>query len=411
MSRSALTYSWVVVVLLMFVWMLNYLDRQVIFSIFPLLQTELHISTVQLGLLGTSFLWVYSFSSPWAGYLADRFGAKRMICLSLLVWSLITLLTARVHGFGQIVAMRSMMGISEACYLPAGLAMIAAYHGPRTRSKAMSLHYCGTYLGTVLGGTLGGWIGSRAGWRGVFLVFDAVGTVYALIISLILRDKRGTGSSEITVPADQSFRESASTIFQTPGFWPVLIVFGIASICDWAIYTWFPLYLFERFHLSLTRAGFMATFWIRAGGFCGLFCGGLLADSWARRTSRGRVWTQTMGLGLAAPLPHSEQPHRERGPALRTVLFFGLGKGMYDCNIMPVLCEGVPERTRATAFGFLNFAGTMLGGLVAVTAGALKKSIGLNGTFLCCGILLLAATAITASIRMRPASALTAVSG
>ncbi|MBW8748681.1 MAG: MFS transporter [Acidobacteria bacterium] len=394
-------YPWFIVVLLLFVWMLNYLDRQVIFSIFPLLQAELHISTVQLGLLGTSFLWVYAISSPLAGHFADRFGSKRMICFSLLVWSLITLLTGHVRGYGQLVAMRSLMGISEACYLPAGLAMIAAYHGTRTRSRAVSLHYSGTYLGTVLGGTLGGWIGSRHGWRSVFNIFGGVGVLYAFVLMSLLRNPSAETQAEEPPARGKGFKESASVILRTPGYRSLLTVFGIASICDWAIYTWFPLYLFERFHFSLTSAGFTATFWIRAGGFIGLLCGGLLADRWASRMRRGRVWTQTVGLGLGAPCLIVSSVTGNVTLLCASMLLFGLGKGMYDGNTMPVLCEGIPPEMRATAFGFLNFAGTMLGGAVALIAGALKATIGLNGTFLGCGLLLLVAAGITSQIRMR----------
>ncbi|MES2393878.1 MAG: MFS transporter [Acidobacteriota bacterium] len=385
--------------MLLFVWMLNYLDRQVIFSLFPLLQAELHVSTLQLGMLGTSFLWVYALSSPWAGHLADRFGSKVMICVSLLVWSSITLLTGRAHGFHQIVAMRAMMGISEACYLPAGLAMIAAYHGPRTRSKAVSLHYSGTYLGTVLGGTLGGWIGSHPGWRSVFMIFGAVGAGYAVLLMTVLRNPPQEDRL-LTREPKPTLAQSTKIIFRTPGFKAMLCVFGIASICDWAIYTWFPLYLFERFHFTLTRAGFTSTFWIRAGGFCGLLCGGLLADLWARKSRRGRVLTQTLGLGLAAPCLVLSAVTGNIILLCASMMFFGLGKGMYDGNIMPVLCEGIPANLRATAFGFLNFAGTMLGGVVALTAGALKASIGLNGTFLGCGVLLIGAALVTSRLRI-----------
>jgi len=165
------------------------------------------------------------------------------------------------------------------------------------------------------------------------------------------------------------------------------------------------LYLYERFHFSLTGAGFTATFWIRAGGFLGLLCGGLLADQWALRAQRGRVWTQTVGLGLAAPCLIVTSVTGQVTLLCVAMLLFGLGKGMYDGNTMPILCEGIPAGMRATAFGFLNFAGTMLGGAVALTAGLLKASIGLNGTFLGCGLLMLVAAGITARIRMRSLSA------
>jgi len=396
-------YSWVVVFLLLIVWMLNYLDRQVIFSVFPLLQAELKISTLQLGLLGTAFLWVYSFCSPFAGHLADRFGKKLMICLSLLVWSVITVISGHAHTFHQLIALRSLMGVSEACYLPAGLALIAAYHGTRTRSKAVSLHYSGTYLGTVLGGVLGGWIGQTYGWRSVFAIFGALGAAYSVVLLFTLREKEAD-ADEPEIPHQRPrLREAARIIFATPGYRAVLAVFAVSSICDWAIYTWMPLYLFESFHFSLVKAGFTATFYIKAGGFCGLLFGGVLADTWARKTKRGRIFTQAVGLGAAAPcLALSAVTHQPIFLYVAMVLF-GIGKGMYDGNTMPVLCDGIPVRLRATAFGFLNFAGTFAGGVIAATAGALKAFIGLGGTFLACGLLLAAAAALLFTVSVRPA--------
>jgi len=395
-------YAWIVVVLLLFVWMLNYLDRQVIFSIFPLLQSELHISTVQLGLLGTSFLWVYACCSPWAGHLADRFGKKRLICGSLLVWSIITILTGRTHSYSQLIVLRSFMGISEACYLPAGLAMIAAFHGTRTRSRAISLHYSGTYIGTVLGGTLGGWIGTQYGWRSVFSIFGVIGVSYAVILFGALRNPDRLTVEDIS--GKEKLRDAAGVILRTPGFWPLLAVFAIASICDWALYTWMPLYLFERFHFSLAKAGFTATFYIKMGGFCGLLIGGFLADMWAVRSPRGRVFTQCAGLLFAAPCLMLSGMTGSTLLLYGAMLVLGIGKGMYDGNTMPVLCEGIPPNLRATAFGFLNFAGTFAGGIIAVAAGVMKASIGLSGTFLACGVVLLFGAALTSTIRMRPAT-------
>lgn len=399
--KSSRSYAWLVVLLLTVVWLLNYLDRQVLFSVFPPLQRELQISSLQLGLLGTTFLWVYAFCSPFAGYLADKLGSKRMICASLLVWSAVTVATGHARTFSQLLWLRSIMGVSEACYLPAGLALIAAYHDHRTRSRAVSLHYTGTYIGTVLGGTLGGYLASQYGWRSVFGIFGAIGVTYALVLFLLLHDRR-TEQREITDMSSLSLLQTASRILRTPGFRSLLIVFAIASICDWAIYTWMPLYLFESFHFSLTKAGFTATFYMKAGGFVGLLVGGTLADAWFRRSSQGHTFTQTVGLLLAAPfLILSGLTHTPWLLYVAMVLF-GLGKGMYDGNTMPVLCEGVPAEQRATAFGILNFAGTFCGGIVAAGAGGLKSHLGLGSVFSLCGVLLLLAGLVTLRIRMQP---------
>lgn len=410
MARRSSAYAWLVVVLLGAVWLLNYLDRQVIFSIFPLLADELHVTDLQLGLIGTAFLWIYAACSPWAGYFADRFGPKRLICGSLLVWSSITMLSGHVHNFSQLLVLRGAMGISEACYLPAGLALIAAYHGHRTRSRAVSLHHSGTYIGTVLGGVLGGWIGAHYGWRSVFAIFGGIGCAYSTLLVFVLREPREFVSSPASLEDSSertatktgaprlSLLASSQTILRSPGFTKILAVFALASIADWAIYTWMPLYLFQSFHFTLAKAGFAATFYIKAGGFIGLLFGGLLADYWAQRSQRGRILTQTVGLACAAPcLILCGVLHQ---PVLLycSMAAFGIGKGMYDGNTMPVLCQGVPVNLRATAYGILNFAGTLCGGAIAAAGGALKAWIGLSGVFLLCGALLCVAAITIASL-------------
>ena len=184
---KASRYAWFVVAVLWAVWLLNYLDRQVIFSLFPLLRTELVLSDVQLGLLGSAFLWVYAFASPFAGYLGDRYNRKYIVGFSLTVWSAVTCLTAYARNFTELLIVRGLMGISEACYLPAGLALIADYHGPATRSRATGLHYTGGYIGMVMGGLVGGWFGQRYGWRPVFVVLGVIGLAYTVFVFLGLR--------------------------------------------------------------------------------------------------------------------------------------------------------------------------------------------------------------------------------
>src|SRR5438128_3572998 len=156
-------YAWLLIALLWVVGLLNYLDRQVIFSVFPLLQSEFRLSDAELGLLTPAFLWVYGILSPFAGFLADRGSRKKIIIASLAVWSVVTWLTGHASNFPQLLIARALMGISEACYIPAALALIADYHSERTRSLATGLHQSGLYVGIILGGGAGGWIGQNYG--------------------------------------------------------------------------------------------------------------------------------------------------------------------------------------------------------------------------------------------------------
>ena len=209
-------YGWILVALLWVVALLNYVDRQVIFSLFPLLSSELHLSSVQLGLLSTVFLWIYGILSPFSGYVADRFGRGRLISISLMVWSAVTLATGASRTFPQLLAARAVMGVSEACYLPAALAKIAEYHGSRTRSLAVGLHQSGLYVGMIVGGAAGGWAGQTYGWRMPFFVLGGVGILYVMVVVLFFRREPSLPDRESAAPL--RFRAAVTQLFRLPGF-------------------------------------------------------------------------------------------------------------------------------------------------------------------------------------------------
>lgn len=400
MSKSR--YAWVVVGLLWFVWLLDYLDRQAIFSVFPLLQSDLKLSDFELGLLSTSFLWVYAIASPLAGYLADRFGRKNVIIASLLVWSLMTWATGKARNFQELLWARGLMGVSEAAYLPAGLAMIADYHAERTRSLATGLHYSGGYIGMVLGGIAGGWIGERYGWRPAFALLGFIGIAYTLIAVAALREKPSTPaqkatSAKIEKPRLMVSLRELSSLRAFPG---LTVVFGMMSMANWLVYTWMPVYLYERFHMSLLAAGFSATFYIQAGSIGGILLGGTLADQWGTRSARGRVFTQAAGLALAAPFLCIAGMTVSATFLLVALAIFGIGRGAYDCNCMPVLCQIARPALRATGYGLFNFVGTFAGGAIAAVAGAMKSSLGLGGMMEVVGALLFVAAALLLRVEM-----------
>jgi MFS family permease len=375
-------YAWGLVGVLWLVALLNYVDRQVIFSLFPLLSSDLSLSAVQLGLLSTVFLWVYGLLSPFAGFAADRFGRARLITISLLVWSAVTLATGVSHSYGQLVGARAVMGLSEACYLPAALALIARHHGSRTRSLAVGLHQSGLYVGMILGGVAGGWAGEHFGWRAPFLVLGAIGIAYVGIVALFFRADpvaaEDPAAGKVQAP---DFRASVIALCRTPGFGVMTTVFSAMAIANWLVYTWLPLYLYERFHMSLTDAGFTATFYIQGASVGGIVLGGWVADRWGARSQRGRIYTQAAGLLLASPFLFLLGNADTRLMLVTALVVFGVGRGFYDCNTMPVLCQVASDDLRSTGYGIFNFAGCLAGGVVAALAGALKNVIGLAAAF------------------------------
>jgi sugar phosphate permease len=183
--------------------------------------------------------------------------------------------------------------------------------------------------------------------------------------------------------------------------WLLMAIFIATSAANWLVYTWMPLYLFERFKLSLTEAGFLAPFWLQIGSVVGIALGGYAADWWSARSPGGRAWLQAIGLLAAAPFLFLAGSTNGTLLVAIGLFVFGLGRGIFDANAMPVLCSFVPGSLRSTGFGFLNFAGVMAGGAMATAAGYLKASIGIGQLVQSAGLVLLAAALLACAAGAR----------
>lgn len=393
--KSRARYAWLLVALLWLVALLNYLDRQIIFSVLPLVKADLKMSDFELGLLGAVFIWIYGILSPVAGYLGDRFGRVRIILISLLVWSVVTWLTGHARSAGELLLARALMGISEACYLPAALALIADFHTGRTRSLATGLHFSGIYAGIVIGGFGGGWMGQNYGWRAAFTILGVAGIVYTLFLKMALRE--GPAKAAAVRPA---FLTSLKELVRLKGFIVLTLTFSTTSIANWIVYGWLPLYLYERFGMSLTNAGFTATFYIQAGSVAGILLGGKVADAWAGRSSSGRLYTQALGLSAAAPFLFLAGSSSALAFVIAGLVVFGIGRGMFDSNAMPVLCQIARPDLRATGYGIFNCVGCLVGGTMAALAGALKAALGLTAAFQLAAVILFVSAIALARLRL-----------
>jgi MFS family permease len=381
MSAAGPGSKWLPVGLLWGVALLNYLDRQVVFSQFPLIQRDLHATSLQLGLVSSVFLWIYGSLSPFAGYIADRWGRARVILLGLFVWSGATWVTAHVGSINGMLASRALMGVSEAFYLPAALALIVDRHGLSTRSLATGIHQSGLYAGSILGGAWGGWMGENYGWRPTFTLLGIVGVVYAAILIFALRRDQPRSDTRAIFPALVEVTKARGFVF-------LALAFGAISVSNWLIYTWLPLFLIERFGWSLTKAGFTATFYTQAASFAGMLFSGILADRLALRNPRARVWIQILGMALSAPFLLGLSVTTSGTAVLAMLLGIGLLRPWFDVNAMPVLRQIVPAERCATGYGLLNMVGCLAGGISAATAGGIKETLGLAAAFECAAVVL-----------------------
>ena len=387
MMKDVKHRAWLVVALLWPVACLNYLDRLMITTMRDSIKAEIAMTDAQFGLLTAAFLWVYAFMSPAAGYLADRFSRRKLIIGSLFAWSALTCLTAHAQNFHQLMWARALMGMSEACYIPAALALIADYHRGPTRSLATGLHMSGIYTGAALGG-LGGLLAEHFRWQSAFIIFGLFGVGYSIVLISSLKEKAPDDQPETVSPVLENKVNLASAFGYLLGqgsFWALLACFGLLSIANWAIYGWLPTYMKLQFHLGQGAAGMSATAYIQIASFAGVLIGGVWADRWCRQNLRGRILVVLTGFCLAGPALYLSSSTPVLVLAIAGLLGFGLARGFADANNMPILCQIAPARYRATGYGILNFTGCVLGGLMTYLAGVLKDAnIGLEKVFQFC---------------------------
>ena len=379
-------YAWLVVALLWLVALLNYLDRLAITTMRDPIKADITMTDAQFGLLTAVFLWVYAAFSPLGGMLADRVGRKSVIVGSLLFWSAATWLSGHAANFNQLFLARGLMGVSEACYIPAALALIADYHRGPTRSLATGLHMSGIYAGAALGG-VGGYLAQYCGWRYGFTLLGAVGVGYAMVLAFFLRDAPAERPPADAPPAAGNLRTS---LFRQPGFYLLLALNVFVSVVNWLINGWLPTYLKEHFSLSLGAAGLSATAYIQFASLFGALVGGAWADHWSRRHRQGRAWVPAIGYFAAAPCLLLAASTRVLPAAILGLAVFGLGRGFFDANLMPILRDLVGRRYSATGYGLLNCVGSAAGGMMVWAGGAMKdRHVDLGHVFQGCAAALL----------------------
>lgn len=408
-NRLART-AWLVVALLWPVALLNYLDRQMLAAMKFSVMTDIADigSEANWGKMLGQFKWVYAFFSPIGGYIADRFSRRFTICASLFVWSAVTWWTGHVDSFKELMLARSLMGISEAFYIPAALALIADFHLGPTRSRAVGLHQMAIYCGVIVGGFSGYVADTPAlGWRWAFDACGIAGIAYALPLLFLLRDAPRAGAGAGWRP---SAWQSARQLLTNGSFILLVLYFTLPALAGWVVRDWMPAILKQQFAIGQGRAGVSATLYWQCAAILGAAGGGWLADRWMRRHERGRIYVSALGMGLIIPAMFGVGNAGTLTVAVAFLILFGLGWGFFDCNNMPILCQIVRPELRATGYGIMNLVSISCGGFADWGFGALRDArVPLNIIF---GVFATAALISVALVLLiRPKSELNSAAG
>ena len=364
-------YPWLIVALLWVVALLNYMDRQMLST----MQDAMKFDIVELqkaeafGALMAVFLWIYGIVSPFAGVVADRVSRKKLVVGSLFVWSAVTYLMGYASDFTQLYWLRALMGVSEALYIPSALSLIADWHEGKSRSLAIGIHMTGLYVGQAVGG-FGATIAATFSWHSTFYWFGIIGIAYSVVLALLLHDKPKAAAAVAASPnpatlmKKESVWRGLSVVLSTWAFWVILIYFAVPSLPGWATKNWLPTLFADNLGLEMAQAGPMSTITIAASSFVGVLLGGVMSDKWVLRNIRGRIYTSAIGLGMTIPALVLLGFGHSVVAVVGAGMLFGIGFGMFDANNMPILCQIISAKYRATAYGVMNMVGVFAGAAV-----------------------------------------------
>ena len=432
-------WAWIAVGVLWVVVMLNYFDRQLLAVLNTSItgggENGIPMTQGQFGTVTSAFLVVYAALSPVGGYLSDRFSRKFIILCSLVVWSIVTWLTGKAETYEQLLFARAAMGVSEAFYIPAALALISDYHRGSTRSMATGLHMSGIYAGQVLAGCGALMAGEpyNLGWRLTFETFGFIGVAYALVVVIFLHDPSAPkekaevpAEAESAVPAEAEesvpaaakeekssapawrimswvfFRAAAKeekssapasadnsadfgilnvlkSLFTGRAMAMLLLIYAFAGFANWFLMGWYPRLLQDMFGISEAEAGPQATFWVNIAKYVAVLSAAVVADLWYRRNHGARAYVPGICFCIAGPcvlvamLPAlGVLPALGLSLTLALVSMQGVAQGALDATLMPILRSQIDERFSATGYGLLNLTSVGAGALISWLGGFLK---------------------------------------
>ena len=366
-------YPWVLVALLWFVALLNYMDRQMLSTMQEAMKVDIsELNQAEaFGALMAVFLWIYGIVSPFAGIIADRMSRKWLVVGSIFVWSAVTFLMGYAHNFTQLYWLRAFMGISEALYIPSALSLIADWHEGKSRSLAIGIHMTGLYVGQAIGG-FGATLAAMLSWNAAFHWFGVIGIIYSIVLLLLLKENPKHAQKQATTTGEKPSRNpfrGLSVVFSTWAFWIILFYFAVPSLPGWATKNWLPTLFADNLNIPMASAGPISTITIAVSSFVGVILGGILSDRWVQRNIRGRVYTSAIGLGLTVPALILLGFGHSLIAVVGAGLCFGVGYGIFDANNMPILCQFISSKYRSTAYGIMNMTGVCAGAAVTQVLG------------------------------------------
>ena len=375
MKKPIVPYKWELIIMFWFAYFLNQGDRQIYNVVIPLIGDDLRLSDVQLGLVATVFTITYGCIVPIAGFLGDFMSRKKIVFMSVLVFSVGTLFTGFSGGLLSLILLRGITsGGGEALYYPSAMSLVSQYH-QKTRAMAMSIHQTSLYVGIVASGFIAGYIGEHFGWRFSFATFGIGGLLLCIYLWFRLKD-----TPHVNEDKGEKLKLSYVTkeIFKKKTVWMLCIAFGCMCFVNIGFVTWMSTYYYEQFHLSLSTAGFTSMFYHFAAALIGVLIGGRLSDKFAQTHRKTRILTEFIGLACGAPFIFFMASTPSLYVSYVMLALFGFFRGIYDSNLYAALYDVIRPELRASSTGIMTSFAFIVGALAPLGIGYLKGVYGLS---------------------------------
>jgi MFS family permease len=371
-------YARYVLGLLVVVYVLNFVDRQILSILLDPIKQDLGVSDTAMGVLtGFAFAFFYTFAGIPIARAADRGSRRAVIALGLGLWSAMTAASGLAQGFWQLAAARTLVGVGEAAGTPASQSLLADYFPPERRAAAFGFFANGIYLGTMLAFLLGGWLATRFDWRTAFLVVGVPGLPLALLVRASVRElPRGAseapGGDESVVAA----REVLRLLLARRTFVYLVVAGSLLALPGYAMLTWGPAFLGRVHGMDRLAIGTALGVLIGATGSAGAWLGGILADRLGRRDPVWNLRFPALATAAAVPFAVGFLHLPDAGAALAAFAVFYLCLNTYVGPTWAAVQGLVKLRMRATATALFLFVLNLVGlGLGPLLVGGLNDRL------------------------------------
>jgi predicted MFS family arabinose efflux permease len=279
--------------------LLNYIDRQVLFAVFPLIKVDLDLSDTALGFLGSAFMFSYLLFAPLFGWLGDHWNRTRLASGGLVVWSLATALAGFAPGYRTLLLARATVGVGEASFGTVSPGLVADFFPKERRGQVLSWFYVAIPVGSALGYLLGGLLGHNYGWHAAFLMVGLPGLLLAIPLALLHPPPRGGDSP--SPPSTEKTSAGYAALFKNRSFVCNTLAMAAMTFAMGGLAQWIPSFLYRVHSLDVAKGNTLFGATTVLAGILGTIAGGWLGDRWQKRSGKGYLLISGWGFLIGAP--------------------------------------------------------------------------------------------------------------